>query len=409
MSNCNKTAVLQEEITDNDNKYKAVKNNDNTENASTENSTKLSKLKSITSNISVKIMIVALSILGSAGFTAFYATHFATESNAVNATQAANMVTATDIATQPATQKIVPSTDETLKFNKKKYTVTVGKTVKTGYTYTPPDKNSSDKPQITYISNNIDIATVDKDGKIKGKKTGRTSIVALSSTGIYTTVPVVVKAPKSHKIEDVPMLTQGSRYPTGCESVSATMLLNYYGFKIDTDKFIDDYLPKADLTYNKKGKLTAPDTHSAFIGSPYSEAALGCFPPVIKNAMNKYFSYSDYKAVDITGLSMKSIINDYIANNQPVLIWATMWMQQPFVTYEWEVKDAKPDSPYKDGDTCKWLANEHCMVLVGYDENYYYLNDPLNSYTTSYSRSTFDTRYEQMGKCALVIEKTNNE
>ncbi|MEE0060895.1 MAG: C39 family peptidase [Acutalibacteraceae bacterium] len=402
MSNCNKTAVLQEESLNDDNKIEPLETDDNTENTITEASTKLSKLKAITSNISVKIIIVALSILGSAGFTAFYATHFATDINAVNTTQA---TLATVIATQPATQKIVPSTDETLKFNKKKYNVTLGKTTKTAYTYTPPDKNSSDKPEITYISNNIDIATVDNDGKIKGKRVGKTSIVALSSTGIYTTVPVAVKAPKSHKIDDVPMLSQGSTYPSGCESVSSTMLLNYYGFEIDTDDFIDDYLPMADLTYNKKGKLTAPDTHSVFIGSPYSEAALGCFPPVIKNAMNSYLKDKSYKAVDITGTSMKGLIDNYIANDQPVLIWATMWMQEPVVTYEWIVKDAKPDSPYKNGDTCKWLANEHCMVLVGYDEDYYYLNDPLNYYTTSYSRSTFDTRYEQMGKCALVLEK----
>ena len=220
---------MQEEITDKDNKSVTNKAG-STKNASKEYSTKLSRLKAFTGKIPVKIIIVALSIAASAGFTGFYAAHFATKGNAVYATQATTMVMATDIATQPATGKIVPVTDETLKFNNKKYVVAVGKTVKTGYTYTPPDKASSDKAEITYSSNNIDIATVDKNGKIKGKKTGRTSIVALSSTGIYTTVPVVVKAPKSHKIKDVPMLTQGSKYPTGCESVSSTMLLNYYGF-----------------------------------------------------------------------------------------------------------------------------------------------------------------------------------
>ncbi|MEE0264667.1 MAG: C39 family peptidase [Acutalibacteraceae bacterium] len=405
MSNCNKAAVLQKKISDSDNQPDIVDNNKNTEKYSTEGSAKLQRLKAFTGYIPVKIIIVALSILGSSGFTAFYATHFDPDLNIANATQATS---ATSIATEPATQRVVSSTDETLKFNKDKYSVTVGKTTKTSYTYTPPYKEASDKPEITYTSNNIDIATVDENGKIKGIKIGKTSIVALSSTGIYTTVPVVVKAPKSHKIDDVPMLSQGSTYPSGCESVSSTMLLNYYGFKMDTDTFIHDYLPMADLTYNKKGKMTAPDTHSVFIGSPYSKTALGCFPPVIKNAMNAYLIDEDYTAVDITGSSMKSLINNYIANDQPVLIWATMWMQEPVATYEWEVKGAKSDSPYKDGDTCKWLANEHCMVLIGYDEDYYYLNDPLNYSTTSYSRSTFEKRYEQMGKCALVLKKTSD-
>ena len=82
-----------------------------------------------------------------------------------------------------------------------------------------------------------------------------------------------------------------------------------------------------------------------------------------------------------------------------------MWMQEPAVTYEWKVKGAKSYSSYKDGDTCKWLANEHCMVLVGYDDEYYYLNDPLSESTVEYERSIFDTRYAQMDKNAVVLEK----
>lgn len=352
-------------------------------------------------NIYVKIVLVVLILILAGGTTAFFAIHFDFKNN--NAT--AVNITATEQLTEPATQEPVPATDETLNFKKSKYTVKVGKSVKTSYTYTPPNDKSSETPDITYTSNNIDIATVDEKGTIKGVSTGTTSIVAVSDTGIFTTVPVTVTAPKSHTIEDVPMLWQGEDYPSGCESVSSTMLLNYYGFDITTNEFIDDYLPKSDLTYNDDGEMVAPDTYSVFIGSPYSKSALGCFPPVIKNAMNDYFDGENYRAVDVTGSSMESLLNNYIANDEPVLIWATMWMQNAFVTYEWTVENAEPDSPYEDGDTCQWLANEHCMVLIGYDEDYYYLNDPLNYYTTKYSRSVFDDRYEQMGRCALVIEE----
>lgn len=348
-----------------------------------------------------KIALVVLIMILAGSATAFFAIHFDFKNN--NAT--AVSITATEQITEPATQQPVPATDETLSFKKDKYTVTVGKSVKTAYNYTPPDDNSSETPDITYTSNNIDIATVDEKGTIKGVSTGTTSIVAVSSTGIYTTVPVTVTAPKSHIIEDVPMLSQGDDYPSGCESVSSTMLLNYYGFKISTSEFIDDYLPQSYLTYNDDGEMVAPDTYSAFIGSPYSTEALGCFPPVIKNAMNDYFTDKNYRAIDITGSSMESLIDNYIANDDPVLIWATMWMQDAFVTYEWTVTDATKDSPYDDGDTYQWLANEHCMVLIGYDEDYYYLNDPLYYKTMTYSRSVFDDKYEQMGRCALVIEE----
>lgn len=404
VSHINESSEVFNNLTETNDSEKAI-DKSSCNNIENNSNTQLFHLKSIFyrafKNIYVKALIITLSMTGAVGTTAFFAIHFDFNPNSVNAVE----VNATIPATEPATQQPIPATDEKLSFKKKSYTVKVGKTTKTSYTYTPPSKVVSDKHKITYTSNNIDIATVDKNGKIKGISTGTTSIVAVSDTGIYTTVPVKVTAPKSHIIEDVPMLYQGEDYPSGCESVSSTMLLNYYGFKITTNEFIDNYLPISDLKYNDNGKMTAPDTHSAFIGSPYSKAALGCFPPVIKNAMNDYFKNKNYRAVDITGASMETLTSNYIANNQPVLIWATMWMQEPCVTYEWEVKGAKNDSPYKDGDTYKWLANEHCMVLIGYDENYYYLNDPLNYYTTTYSRSLFDNRYKQMGKSALVIEK----
>lgn len=371
--------------------------------------TQLSNSKAILSkafkNIYVKALLVTLSLVGAVGTTAFFATYFDFDENNVGAIEVSATALSTQPITEPATQRVVPATDERLSFKKKRYKVKVGKTTKTSYTYTPPSENDSATPKITYTSNNIDIATVDENGKIKGISTGTTSIVALADTGIYTTVPVTVTVPKSHIIEDVPMLYQGNDYPSGCESVSSTMLLNYYGFDITANEFIDEYLPMSDITYNDNGEMTAPDPYSAFIGSPYSELALGCFPPVIKNAMNDYFEDKNYRAVDVTGESMKTLTSKYIANNHPVLIWATMWMNNPAVTYEWKVKNATEDSPYKDGDTYQWLANEHCMVLVGYDEDYYYLNDPLRYSTTAYSRAVFEDRYKQMGKCALVIEK----
>ena len=66
---------------------------------------------------------------------------------------------------------------------------------------------------------------------------------------------------------------------------------------------------------------------------------------------------------------------------------------------------ADKNSPYKDGDTCEWLANEHCMLLVGYDKDYYYLHEPLASKYTAYEKQIFEERFAQMGRCAVVIDK----
>lgn len=305
-----------------------------------------------------------------------------------------------------ATVQASPVTGESLQFDRSKYTLTIGKTATVGCVYTPPKYGKvKTSPYITYSSNNINIVTVDKKGEIKGVSTGTTSITAVTDTGVYAVVPVTVKSTKSHTIKDVPLLQQGTEYPSGCESVSSVMLLRYYGYKITVDDFIDDYLPKGYFDLESTTGMTGPDTESVFIGSPYSEDALGCFSPAICTAMNSYLKGKGYRAVDVSGSSTELLLNRYIVNNQPVLIWATMWMQEPAVTYEWKVKGAKSYSSYKDGDTCKWLANEHCMVLVGYDDEYYYLNDPLSESTVKYERSIFDTRYAQMGKNAVVLEK----
>ena len=45
------------------------------------------------------------------------------------------------------------------------------------------------------------------------------------------------------KIIEAPYIDQSVSYPTGCESVSATMLLQYLGYEITVDEFIRNYVP----------------------------------------------------------------------------------------------------------------------------------------------------------------------
>ena len=51
---------------------------------------------------------------------------------------------------------------------------------------------------------------------------------------------------------DVPYIDQSRKYPTGCESVSAVMLLRFLGYDISPDEFIDKYLEKRD--FEKTGR-----------------------------------------------------------------------------------------------------------------------------------------------------------
>lgn len=310
---------------------------------------------------------------------------------------------------------------ESLKFEQVSYSVVVGKSVTAKVKYTQDNKNNgdvyeentdkskvSDKneelPKITWTVNNPDIAEVDENGNITGKSTGQTGIYASLSTGVSANCFVQVVAPDNFIIEDVPFITQNLYYPSGCESVSATMLLQYYDYDITPDEFIDSYLPQGYFITDNEGKLTGPDLESVFIGSPYSEDSLGCMPPVIVYSINQALKDKDKQAIDLTGSSLQSLLDNYVANGDPVLVWATMNMWTPVITYQWEVTNPADYSSYKEGDICSFYANEHCLVLVGYDEDYYYFNDPLSySALTVYDKETFEDRYRAMGRGAVAV------
>lgn len=87
------------------------------------------------------------------------------------------------------------------------------------------------------------------------------------------------------KIE-VPYIDQSIKHPTGCESVSAVMLLQYLKYDITVDEFIEKYLEKQEFE-ERGGQLYGPDPNQYFCGSPYDENSFGCYAPVICKALKK--------------------------------------------------------------------------------------------------------------------------
>lgn len=240
------------------------------------------------------------------------------------------------------------------------------------------------------------------------KKAGTFELFATDPTGLFAKCTVISYAPNEYMIEDVPFLTQNYSYPSGCESVSATMLLNYYNYDISADVFINGYLPMDYLRNSDDGMyVVGPDPYTAFIGSPYDVNSLGCYPPVIVEAYNKIFERygTSNVAVDTTGQSLEQLIDKYIVQDKPVLVWSTMYLWEAFETDSWYVEGAGENSPYEDGDLYSWIANEHCLVLTGYDEYYYYFNDPLYyEATICYEKQAFEDKFETIGVCSVAIE-----
>ncbi|MGW8114226.1 C39 family peptidase [Caproicibacterium sp. NSD3] len=209
---------------------------------------------------------------------------------------------------------------------------------------------------------------------------------------------------------NVPYLSQEGNLPTGCELVSAYMVLQYYGVPISEDEWVSR-IPCTDLSsIDSWTGLAGPSPDECFVGNPYLPDGFGCFPPVIVNAMNQVLP-EGHRAVITTGTSLQELAESYVSVGKPVLVWATINMLPSYPSQTWMITDPGIQSvdyyDYGDsvtGEIFTWPANEHCLVLVGYDSDYYYFNDPYDGNgVKAYDRALVESRFLGLGCRSAVV------
>lgn len=185
--------------------------------------------------------------------------------------------------------------------------------------------------------------------------------------------------------------------PTGCEAVTAVAALRYWKVDITASEFIDIFLPKENF-YIKNGVTYGANPHEAFPGNPF-ESGLGCFSEVIETALNSMkdcgFAGMGNRVIENVSGACLADLEEYIAKDIPVICWVTIGMQK-----------SEPGMEYylADGSFYRWKAKEHCMLLMGFDENSYYFCDPLaGGAVVSYEKTLVEQRYEEMGRQAVVV------
>ncbi len=240
----------------------------------------------------------------------------------------------------------------------------------------------------------------------------------------------------SKKLIKVPYIDQTKEWPTGCESVSAVMLLQYLGMDISVEQFADFYLEKTPL-FEKDGKLYGGDPRRVFVGNPADDQSMGCYAPVIKKALEKLFQEEAanpqkrqrenktaesgacveesaepeksgtagekvWEAVDLTGISVEGLLRHYIDNDMPVIFWASIDLKETYAGPEWIIADT--------GGVFEWRSNEHCMLLVGYDEENYYFNDPWHNHgTIGYEKKLVEKRHEEQYNMAVSVRRREKQ
>ncbi len=214
-----------------------------------------------------------------------------------------------------------------------------------------------------------------------------------------------VKKSVSEKVViDVPYYSQKD-YPTGCELVSMSMVLAFHGFDIKAGDIINKgYLDSAEV-YTKKSIKYSGDPNKVFIGNPNKNSGYGCMSGAVILALQRYLTPQGhkldkkYEITDIGGMSLDEICENYTKNGIPVIVWCSINMKPTFTNLRnsWIIENT--------GERYIWKSNEHCLVLVGYDEENYYFNDPLVKKNTKYMKCLAERRYGEMGMQAVVVEE----
>ncbi len=194
----------------------------------------------------------------------------------------------------------------------------------------------------------------------------------------------------------VPYIDQTVRYPTGCESVSAVMLLRYLGYDISVETFIDGFLPKGDLVC-RDGQLFGPHPDDRFIGSPYTDdsGSYGCYAPCIAAALEQ-IAGDRFRVIVERGRSIPYLLETYIDRDMPVVFWATLNMEPSRPGPVWHLTE-------RDG-TFQWTSHQHCLLLVGYDAERYYFIDPWHKLGCSgFERVLSEMRDRELGEQAVGL------
>lgn len=232
-------------------------------------------------------------------------------------------------------------------------------------------------------------ATTPTNETAPSTSTTPTTGVTIPITATQTTVA------RSKVLLNVPTIHQFPEYPTGCESVAAVMALRYAGENTSVANFIDNHLKCSQNFYWWEGKFYGPSPYEHFLGNPRTDNSYGCMAPVIEDALVSFLG-SRKRVKNTTGQSLDALCKTYLNNDTPVLVWASIGMVNITDGRQWILPDGTPFT---------WPSNEHCLLLVGYDANKYYFNDPYRGTLVTYARSVVEDRYNRLGKQSLVVTK----
>jgi uncharacterized protein YvpB len=189
---------------------------------------------------------------------------------------------------------------------------------------------------------------------------------------------------------DVPLIEQMPELERGCEVTSLAMLLQSAGVNVDKMTLAQQVKKDPTPFEMKNGERYFGDPNRGFVGDieSFDNPGYGVYHGPIKELAEQYLPD---RVVDATGADFTDL---YGFLDQGIPVWTIVNMDYKPLSgddfEQWQTPDGPIEITYK----------EHSVLVTGYDDEYIYINDPLNE-ADKVDKDSFIAAWEQMGKQAI--------
>ncbi len=187
------------------------------------------------------------------------------------------------------------------------------------------------------------------------------------------------------QLDDVEALNQMNGMQAGCEALALTAALRHFGFDLDIDDIVDDY-----MVYDNNFVI-------GYCGNPrrFYDGS-GIYPPGLVTTAWNFIKENNARLYpfDTTGLSLNELYR-FVNAGCPALIWTTYDRNSPRIEQYTEY----------DGIRYPWYDTEHCVCLYGYDleDNEVKIADSWGGVTEWEDADRFEKVYDEVGRFSLVL------
>jgi uncharacterized protein YvpB len=193
---------------------------------------------------------------------------------------------------------------------------------------------------------------------------------------------------------NAPLIKQYPELYSGCEITTLAMMLQFYGIQKGKMELIPEMkYDKTAYQLDERGKIVYwGNPNLGFVGDVTGRAkGFGIYHTALLPLLKKYIP----TAVDLTGKPF-AVLESKIAEGIPVEVWTTIDYIENVQWTEWDTSLGPIRATF----------SEHAVLLVGYDKDHVYVNDPLNDKSNlKLNKALFIRTWEMMDKQAISYEK----